>query len=138
MEIAAWLQRLGLQQYEAAFREHAVNTAVLSSLTAEDLKELGVAAVGHRRKLLDAIAALPERSPAEGAIRTIGKVAPPSSPAVPAGERRRVTVLFADLAGFRRLGAEHDAEEVHARLSAVFDAADRIRRREIVGREIVA
>jgi hypothetical protein len=132
VDIAAWLQRLGLQQYEAALREHAVDTAVLSSLTAEDLKELGVAAVGHRRKLLDAIAALPERSPVDGAIRTIGKVAPPRSPSVPVGERRQVAVLFADLAGYTRLSAEHDAEEVHALLSAFFEAADRIRRREIV------
>ena len=60
MDIAAWLQRLGLQQHEAAFREHAVDTSVPSSLIAEDPKELGVAAAGHRRKLLDAIAALPD------------------------------------------------------------------------------
>lgn len=101
MDIAPWLQRLGPQQYEAAFREHAVDTAVLSSLTAEVLKELGVAAVGHRRQLLDAIAALPERSPAERAIRTIGKVTPPRSPSVPVGERRQVAVLFALLPAIR-------------------------------------
>jgi hypothetical protein len=132
VDIAACLQRLGLQQFEAAFREHAVDTAVRSSLTAKDLKALGVAAVGHRRKLLDAIPALPERSPADGGIRTIGNVAPPRSPAVPVGERRQVAVLFADLAGYTRLSAEHDAEEVHTLLRAFFEAADRIRRRGMV------
>ena len=58
MDVAAWLQRLGLGQYEPAFRDHAVDGEVLAGLTPEDLKDIGVAAVGHRRKLLDAIAAL--------------------------------------------------------------------------------
>ena len=58
MEIGGWLRNLGLEQYEAAFRDNAIDETVLPNLTAEDLKELGVGAVGHRRKLLDAIAAL--------------------------------------------------------------------------------
>ena len=58
MDVGAWLRGLGLEQYEAAFRENAIDDAVLPSLTAEDLKDLGVGLVGHRRKLLDAIAAL--------------------------------------------------------------------------------
>src|ERR1700730_3598750 len=58
MDIAVWLRSLGLGKYEAAFRENAIDDTVLPSLTAEDLKELGVGALGHRRKLLDAIAAL--------------------------------------------------------------------------------
>src|ERR671917_2745312 len=57
-DVGAWLQGLGLGQYEAAFRDNGVDAAVLPELTAEDLKEMGVAAVGHRRKLLAAIAAL--------------------------------------------------------------------------------
>ncbi len=57
-EIAAWLRGLGLGQYEAAFRENAVDASVLPDLTAEDLREMGVTAIGHRRKLLAAIAAL--------------------------------------------------------------------------------
>jgi SAM (Sterile alpha motif) domain-containing protein len=52
------LRSLGLEQYEAAFRENAIDDTVLLNLTAEDLKDLGVGLVGHRRKLLDAIAAL--------------------------------------------------------------------------------
>ena len=58
MDIVVWLRSLGLGKYEAAFRENEIDETVLPSLTAEDLKELGVAALGHRRKLLDAIAAL--------------------------------------------------------------------------------
>ena len=58
MDVAAWLRGLGLGQYEAAFRDNAIDANVLPSLTAEDLKEIGVAAVGHRRRMLDAIAGL--------------------------------------------------------------------------------
>ena len=58
MDVADWLRSLGLEQYEAAFRENAVTADLLPSLTAEDLKDLGITAVGHRRRLLDAIATL--------------------------------------------------------------------------------
>ena len=58
MDIDGWLRSLGLERYEAAFRDNAINEKVLPSLTAEDLKDLGVNIVGHRRLLLDAIAAL--------------------------------------------------------------------------------
>ncbi len=58
MDLGGWLRSLGLEQYEAAFRDNAIDEKVLPRLTAEDLKELGVNALGHRRILLDAIAAL--------------------------------------------------------------------------------
>lgn len=58
MDVVAWLRSLGLPQYEAAFRDNAVDGNVLPSLTAEDLKEIGVVAVGHRRTMLDAITGL--------------------------------------------------------------------------------
>jgi hypothetical protein len=58
MDLRGWLRSLGLDRYEAAFRENEIDETVLPSLTAEDLKDLGVGIVGHRRKLLDAIAAL--------------------------------------------------------------------------------
>ena len=58
MDVVVWLRSLGLGKYEAAFRENEIDETVLPSLTAEDLKDLGVGIVGHRRKLLDAIAAL--------------------------------------------------------------------------------
>ena len=58
MDLGGWLRSLGLEQYEATFRENAINEMVLPSLTAEDLKDMGVSIVGHRRMLLDAIALL--------------------------------------------------------------------------------
>ena len=58
MDISAWLRGLGLEQYAPAFRDNDVDGEVLPELTAEDLMELGVTSFGHRRKLLDAIAAL--------------------------------------------------------------------------------
>jgi SAM domain (Sterile alpha motif) len=58
MDIGGWLRSLGLERYEAAFRENEITDKVLPNLTAGDLKDLGVGIVGHRRTLLDAIAAL--------------------------------------------------------------------------------
>ena len=63
MDIAAWLHGLGLQQYEAAFRANEIDASLLPSLTAEDLEDLGVNLVGHRRRLLNAIAALRTETP---------------------------------------------------------------------------
>ena len=64
MDIVAWLRGLGLEQYEPAFRDNEIDWEVLPKLTSEDLKEIGVVAIGHRRKLLDAIAALGAAVPA--------------------------------------------------------------------------
>jgi hypothetical protein len=58
MDVGGWLRSLGLDRYEAAFRDNEINEQVLASLTQEDLKEIGVGPVGHRRLLLGAIAAL--------------------------------------------------------------------------------
>ena len=69
MDIVVWLRSLGLGKYEAAFRENEIDETVLPSLTQEDLKELGVTALGHRVKLLDAIAAL--RSDASGKTASV-------------------------------------------------------------------
>src|SRR5262249_52423321 len=63
MDIVAWLQGLGLERYVPAFRNNAIYWEVLPKLTSEDLREIGVAAIGHRRKLLDAIAALGASAP---------------------------------------------------------------------------
>ena len=57
-DILAWLRKLGLERYEQAFRENEVVADILPKLTADDLKDIGVTIVGHRRKLLEAIAAL--------------------------------------------------------------------------------
>ena len=56
MDVGGWLRSLGLDRYEAAFRDNEIKEKVLSSLTQEDLKEIGVGPVGHRRMLLEAIA----------------------------------------------------------------------------------
>jgi class 3 adenylate cyclase len=125
MNVAAWLLGLGLGQYEQAFRENDIDAEVLAHLTGDDLIGVGVTSVGHRRKLLAAIAALrdataPTSLPVPGAPASISAAASP----LPEAERRQVTVLFADLAGYTKLADELDAEEVHALLGSFFDLAD--------------
>src|SRR5215471_17614911 len=92
MDVGGWLRRLGLEHYEAAFRENRIDDTVLPSLTAEDLKDLGVGFVGDRRKLLNAIAALR----AEANAPTSLSDAPPATDkaAKDTAERRQVTVMF--------------------------------------------
>jgi hypothetical protein len=59
MDLGGWLRSLDLEEYEAAFHKNHIDEVVLPNLTAEDLRDLGVGSIGHRRKLLDAIALLP-------------------------------------------------------------------------------
>ena len=119
MDIGAWLSRLGLKQYEPAFRDNDIDLAILPKLTAEDLTALGISSIGHRRKLLDAAATL--RSEAGGPGNQVER----STPVAEAeGERRPVIVLFADLAGFTQLSSELDPEEVHTLLGHFFEAVD--------------
>jgi class 3 adenylate cyclase len=129
MDVVVWLRSLGLGKYEAAFRENEIDETVLPNLTAEDLKELGVTALGHRRKLLDAIAAL--RTDARAKTPSMAAAtAPPSAPTptvapVPeaAGERRYLTVMFCDLVGSTAISARLDAEEWRDLVGAYLDAA---------------
>jgi class 3 adenylate cyclase len=121
VEIAAWLKSLGFEQYEPAFRENAIDADVLPKLTAEDLKDLGISAVGHRRKLLEAIAAL--RTLAAEIDITVPRA---RGPVASDAERRQVTVLFADLVGYTRLSREIGAEEVHSLLDGFFAVIDGI------------
>src|SRR6516162_5256400 len=105
MDIVIWLRRMGLGKYEAAFRENDIDETVLPNLTAEDLKELGVVSLGHRRKLLDAIAAL-RTDAGMKAPGTLENAATTASPAPDVfGERRPITVLFCDLVGSTSLAA---------------------------------
>jgi len=106
VEIAKWLHGLGLQQYERAFRENAIDDAVLPELTADDLKDLGVSLVGHRRKLLAAIAALRRESRPEPRAGT-GGIADTSI-----AERRQLTVMFCDLVGSTALSTRYDPEDL--------------------------
>src|SRR6516162_4768971 len=97
MDVAAWLRGLGLERYDQAFRDNEIDEKVLSSLTTEDLKDLGVTLVGHRRRLLDAIAALRAAVAAAPASATVGTAAAPDTPVQRDAERRQLTVMFCDL-----------------------------------------
>ena len=116
MDIGGWLRSLGLEQYEATFRENAINEKVLPNLTADDLKDMGVGIVGHRRMLLDAIALLradgsAKAPPAEASSTTL-------KPAQDTAERRQVTVMFSDLVGSTALSARMDPEDLREVISA--------------------
>src|SRR5215467_12210088 len=110
MDITTWLRDLGLERYEQAFRDNEINESVLLKLTTEDLKELGVTAVGHRRILLDAIANLRGETaakhdegspvPAEKSDRADRRVVE--------AERRQLTIMFCDLVGSTALSARLD------------------------------
>jgi class 3 adenylate cyclase len=106
MDVAAWLQDLGLERYVPVFRENEIDERVLPSLTAEDLRDLGVTLVGHRRRLLDAIAAL-----GSATARS-----PP--PAAGEAERRQLTVMFCDLVGSTALSTRFDPEDLRELIGA--------------------
>jgi hypothetical protein len=116
MDVADWLRKLGLEQYEPAFRANEIDARVLPSLTAEDLKDLGVNLVGHRRRLLDAIAAL--------RTRTEGSPLPDPPPPAEEGrvgadaERRQLTVIFCDLVGSTALSTRLDPEDLREVIAA--------------------
>ena len=129
MDVASWLRSLGLERYEAAFRDNEITEKVLPRLTAEDLKDLGVSVVGHRRVLLDAIADLRSdasvHTPAVAAAPTRPSTATPiAAPVAEAvGERRYLTVLFCDLVGSTGISAQLDAEDWRDLVGVYVDAA---------------
>jgi class 3 adenylate cyclase len=124
MDIVVWLRSLGLGKYEAILRENDIDETVLLTLTTEDLKELGVTSFGHRRKLLDGIAALRN----DGSVQTPPVATAPARPsaatptgppvAEAVGERRQVTVMFSDLVGSTALSARMDPEDLREVISA--------------------
>jgi class 3 adenylate cyclase/predicted ATPase len=101
MDVLGWLRNLELEQYEAIFRDNDIDASLLSTLTNEDLKEIGVASLGHRRKLLEAIALL-----RGGESRKEGVVAGHEA------ERRQLTLMFCDLVGSTPLASRFDPEEL--------------------------
>ena len=115
MEIADWLRGLGLSQYEAAFRENSIDLEILRKLTSEDLKDLGVASVGHRRRLLAAIEELSSTGLATSAVA--GSAAEGIAEATSA-ERRHLTVMIVDLVGSTALAARLDPEDMRDVLAA--------------------
>src|ERR1700730_4104335 len=120
MDVAAWLQDLGLERYVPAFRENEIDERVLPSLTAEDLKDLGVTLVGHRRRLLDAIAALGAEVPP--AVTAGSRDAPAQADA----ERRQLTVMFCDLVGSTALSSRLDPEDLREVIAAYHRAVAEI------------
>src|ERR1700752_5221367 len=142
MDVASWLRSLGLEQYEATFRDNVIDDSVLPDLTDQDLEKLGVL-LGHRRKLLRAIANLEaatktsegaavtsaevDNSPRDAAERrhlTRSTAAVSISAAVEvAGERRYLTVMFCDLVGSTSISAQLDAEEWRDLVGVYLDAA---------------
>ena len=109
MDVGDWLRSLGLSEYEPAFRDNQIDSEVLRKLTGDDLKELGVASVGHRRKLLSAIAEL---------SGTFAELAAAAKPVHAAAERRQLTVMFCDLVGSTAISARLDPEDMREMIAA--------------------
>jgi len=124
VDIAAWLREIGLDQYEQAFLDNAIDADVLPTLTADDLKDIGVTAVGHRRKLLNAIATLrePERSTGGESVSPAARGAGGRAEA----ERRQLTVVFCDLVGSTELSARLDPEDLRAVVGAYHGCASAV------------
>src|SRR5437868_14740480 len=123
MDVAAWLRALGLEQYAPAFRDNDVDGEVLPELTSDDLISIGVTSVGHRRKLLAAIASLGTAPPAPGATATPRDAAAPAD-----AERRQLTVMFCDLVGSTELSSRLDPEDLREVIAAYHRAvADVVR-----------
>jgi class 3 adenylate cyclase/tetratricopeptide (TPR) repeat protein len=122
MDVAGWLRSLGLSQYEVNFRDNKIDADVLPELTADDLKDIGVSAVGDRRRLLAAIAALFGETPSASAAPSSPRPTPARGLGIPA-ERRPVTVMFCDLVGSTSLAAKLDAEDWRSLVNAYLDEA---------------
>jgi class 3 adenylate cyclase len=113
VEVADWLRGLSLEQYAPAFAANDVDAAILPELTADDLTGLGVTSIGHRRKLLAAIAALRSETPPR-VTETVSETAPISGEA----ERRQLTVMFCDLVGSTALSTRFDPEDLREVIGA--------------------
>ena len=122
MDVGSWLRSLSLGQYEANFRDNKIDADVLPQLTADDLKDIGVSAVGDRRRLLAAIAALSSPTPSVNAPASPPKPAPTGGLQISA-ERHPITVMFCDLVGSTSLAAKLDAEDWRNLVNAYLDQA---------------
>jgi class 3 adenylate cyclase len=124
LDIDGWLRRIGFAQYVEVFRANDIDIALLGRLTNDDLKDIGVVSLGHRKKLLEAIADL-ESAPAAAAVppTVMPEPQPTSIPVEGTGERRHLTVMFCDLVGSTGISAQLDAEEWRDLVGAYIDAA---------------
>jgi class 3 adenylate cyclase len=102
VEISTWLRGLDLAQCEPIFRENAIDADILPELTEADLEKLGVV-LGHRKRMLRAIAALDTHPPAPP---------PTAAPRAEGAERRQLTVMFCDLVGSTALSTRFDPEDL--------------------------
>ena len=126
MDVGAWLRRIGFGQYEAAFRDNAIDADLLPDLTDDDLEKLGLP-LGHRKRLLKAITNLSTTELSDNAFVGAEPVRAPASLA-PKGpqlsaERRPITVMFCDLVGSTSLASNLDAEDWRDLVGAYLDAA---------------
>jgi hypothetical protein len=121
-QTADWLVKLGLMQYAQCFAENDIDFAVLPDLTDQDLEKIGVLSLGHRRKILRAIADL--GAPEEGGLETTIAAAEPAAPRpLDSAERRQVTVMFSDLVGSTALSARMDPEDLRDVISTYRNAS---------------
>ena len=112
MDIGDWLRQLGLERYEQAFRDNAIDVEVLPELTDADLEKLGLL-LGHRRKLLKAVAELRAGEAARPLLaKAAASRAPPDAGRASEAERRQLTVLICDLVGSTGLSAKLDPEDM--------------------------
>ena len=118
MNLGGWLRGLGLERYETAFRQNEIDETILPSLTHETLKELGVTAVGHRLKLLDAIAGLRSDARGKASVDVASTSSNPTASPEDRAERRQVTVVFSDLVGSTALSARMDPEDLREVITA--------------------
>ena len=107
IDVRDWLESLGIGEYADAFEENYIDGQVIALLTADDLKVIGIAAVGHRRRLLEAITNLAQEDRANKPPANVFNDT--SSITQHDGERRQVTVLFADICGFTKLSSSTDS-----------------------------
>ena len=133
MDVEDWLRSLGLSEYEPAFRDNQIDSKVLPKLTGDDLKELGVVSVGHRRKLLSAIAELSGTFPEPAAVAKAIRVDPPVHAAA---ERRQLTVMFCDLVGSTAMSARLDPEDMREMIAAYHQCCAPNRARRGVRRKV--
>jgi len=122
LDIGEWLRGIGLEQYEAAFRDNEIDGDILRTLTADDLKDLGVTMVGHRRKMLTAISELSVPSAPPPKIPEPASPAPTAELAHDMAERRQLTVMFCDLAGSTAMSACLDPEDMREIIRTYQDA----------------
>tara|TARA_B100000315_G_scaffold229123_1_gene238483 strand:- start:66 stop:614 length:549 start_codon:yes stop_codon:yes gene_type:complete len=129
-DIRQWLEQLGVGQDAQAFKENDIDTEVLPDLTDPDLEKVGIG-LGHRKKLLKAIATLSNVGSADAPVSTFSPETIPTRSAAPEAERRQLTVMFCDLVGSTELSEKLDPEELRGVMRAYRKACS-----DVIGRYV--